>query len=810
MLRVPPADNLTYPYVTLNITTGTRIGPYEVVAPLGAGGMGEVWRARDTRLDRSVAIKVLPPAFANDAQLKARFEREAKTISQLNHPNICTLYDVGHESGSDYLVMELIEGEPLADRLAKGPLPISEVLKIGEQLADALDRAHRAGIVHRDLKPGNIMLTRSGAKLLDFGLAKSSEAVSLSPSPGRGASKPTPADEPTQHKPLTQEGAIVGTFQYMAPEQLEGADADARTDIFALGAVLYEMATGKRAFEGKSRASLIAAIMEREPAPISAVQPLTPQAFDQTVRRCMAKEPDDRIQSARDLAFSLQEIADQIRSRETPRAVANKRRALLYAVAAVVVALIGSLGWFAWRHRASGAALDKGKSIAVLPFASLGVDRSREYLRLAIPDEITTILSYSPDLSVRPFSVSRRLSADIDPQEAAQKLNASNIISGHVMDEGGHLSVTLEAIDIQANKLLWRDVFEVPSADLITMRHELTSRIQSGLLPRLSGSVGKLREGSGPNNSEAYALYLRAAAASTDVAPNAEALLWLEEALRLDPSYAPAWAALSSRAYYVYSYATGGDVAKARAREAATRALQLDPNLIEAAGQLIIIDTEDGKTVDAYRNAKNLVSRRPDSANAHFLLSYVLRYGGALQESARECDAAWSIDRGNRGQRSCAVTFMELGNYDRALDFIHADAGTAWSNNMTAAVMLRQGKAREAIPLLMNPGARRLVAAFVDHLPATEAERAIEEMRTSDARRADGEPRYFEASQISFCNRPADALAFLREAVRRNYCTYPAVENDPLFVSVRALPEYKAFRETAVACQARFLSERDR
>jgi serine/threonine protein kinase/tetratricopeptide (TPR) repeat protein len=798
-------DDLRYPYFILNITTGTRIGPYEVVAPLGAGGMGEVWRARDTRLDRSVAIKVLPPEFAHDAQLKARFEREAKTISQLNHPNICTLYDVGHESGSDYLVMELIEGESLSDRLARGPLPISEVLKIGAQLADALDRAHRAGIVHRDLKPGNIMLTRSGAKLLDFGLAKSSEAASPSPSPAGASWKPAAADEPTRHKPLTQEGSIVGTFQYMAPEQLEGADADARTDIFALGAVLYEMATGKRAFEGKSRASLIAAIMEREPPPISAIHPMTPQAFDQTVRRCMAKQPDDRIQSARDLVFALQEIGDQIRLREAPRTDWNERRALLYAVVAVVVASIGLAGWFAWRHRSFGAGLDKGKSIAVLPFAGLGVDRSRQFLLLAIPDEITTILSYSPDLAVRPFSVSRRLSGDIDPQEAAQKLNASDIISGHVMDEGGHLSVTLEAIDIQANKLVWRDVFEVPSADLINMRRELTNRIRSGLLPRLSGSAGNLREGSGPNNSEAYALYLRAAAASSDVAPNTEALQWLEEAVRLDPIYAPAWAALSKRAYYDYTYATGGDAAKARAREAATHALQLDPDLVDATVQLVVIDTEDGETVNAYRNAKKLVSRRPDSAEAHFLLSYVLRYGGALQESARECDAAWSIDRGNRGQRSCSTTFVGLGNYDRALDFIHADAGTQWSNNMTAFVMLRQGKAREAIPLFQSPRVRQMVAAFLDHSPAP-----ITELRTTNSNRTDGEPFYFMASSISFCNRPTEALGFLREAVRRNYCTYPAIEKDPLFASVRALPEYKAFRETAVACQARFLSERDR
>src|SRR5438876_6237701 len=248
------------------ITSGSRLGPYEVIAPLGAGGMGEVWRGRDTRLDRSVAIKVLPAEFSENAKFKLRFEREARTISQLNHPNICTLYDVG----DGYLVMELLEGESLADRLTHGAMSTEEVLRYGIEIAEALDKAHRQGIVHRDLKPGNIMLTKSGVKLLDFGLAKV-----IAP-----ASQPSSLTAfPTQHA-LTQEGTILGTFQYMAPEQLEGKEADARTDIFALGVVLYEMATGKKAFSGATQASLISSILRDEPQPVSQVQPMSPPALD--------------------------------------------------------------------------------------------------------------------------------------------------------------------------------------------------------------------------------------------------------------------------------------------------------------------------------------------------------------------------------------------------------------------------------------------------------------------------------------------------------------------------------------------------
>ena len=260
------------------LAPGTHLGPYEISTPLGAGGMGEVYRARDTRLERSVAIKILPEQLSKDPTRKQRFEREAKTISSLNHPHICTLHDIGSQDGIDYLVMECVEGETLAKRLQKGPLPLDQVLKYGAQIADALDRAHRAGIVHRDLKPGNIMLTASGAKLLDFGLAKPAAVASLA------TLTVTKMDSP-----VTEQGTIVGTFQYMSPEQVEGKELDGRSDIFSLGAVLYEMVTGKRAFEGKSQLSVASAILEKEPKPISTIQPLTPLALDHVVRKCLAK-----------------------------------------------------------------------------------------------------------------------------------------------------------------------------------------------------------------------------------------------------------------------------------------------------------------------------------------------------------------------------------------------------------------------------------------------------------------------------------------------------------------------------------------
>ncbi len=317
----------------MSLASGTRLGPYEILAPLGAGGMGEVYRARDTRLDRTVAIKILPAQFSSDPVRKQRFEREAKTISSLNHPHICTLHDVGSQDGVDYLVMECVEGETLAKRLEKGSLPLEHVLKFGMQIADALDKAHRSGVVHRDLKPGNIMLTATGAKLLDFGLAKPAAPV---------ATVATLTAAVTQSSPMTEQGAIVGTFQYMSPEQIEGKELDGRTDIFSLGAVLYEMLTGQRAFPGKSQLSVASAILEKEPAPISSVKPMTPPALDRAIRRCLAKEPEKRWQSAADLAGELQWIAEAGSQAGVPAPVIlqSKTREHLAWAAAGVLALV--------------------------------------------------------------------------------------------------------------------------------------------------------------------------------------------------------------------------------------------------------------------------------------------------------------------------------------------------------------------------------------------------------------------------------------------------------------------------------------
>ena len=312
------------------LSSGTLLGPYEIQSPLGAGGMGEVYRARDTRLERVVAVKILPEHLCSNPEAKQRFDREARAISSLSHPNICHLYDVGQHNGISYLVMEYLEGETLGERLRKGRLTLEQVFRVGAEICQGLEQAHRSGVVHRDLKPGNIMLTKSGAKLMDFGLAKAPAAPLANLSGSNSLA--------TMSQPLTTEGMIVGTIQYMAPEQLEGKEADKRSDIFALGSVLYEMVTGKRAFEGKTTASTIASILAAEPKPLSAVQPLSPPGLEQVIATCIAKDPEERWQSCTDISRQLQWAAKAPK----PAEIASRSGRLIWTVVLAAVVLIAA------------------------------------------------------------------------------------------------------------------------------------------------------------------------------------------------------------------------------------------------------------------------------------------------------------------------------------------------------------------------------------------------------------------------------------------------------------------------------------
>ena len=328
----------------MTLSGGTRLGPYEIIEPLGAGGMGEVYKSRDTRLERTVAVKVVSGSLASDPTWRQRFDREARILATLSNPHICPIFDVGSHDGVDFLVMEYLEGETLTARLARGPLPLDQALRYAIEIADALAAAHREGVCHRDLKPGNIMLTRSGARLLDFGLARV------------GGPRSHPSDQQTLSSELTATGTILGTVQYMAPEQLEGKDIDARTDIFAFGSVVYEMVTGRKAFEGQSQASVIASILEHDPPPISSLQRMAPPALDRAVKKCLAKDPEERWQNARDLRDELKWITEGSSQVSAPVTVAARRNwwsLLPWAAVAMLSVAVLSLATVHFREQSA-------------------------------------------------------------------------------------------------------------------------------------------------------------------------------------------------------------------------------------------------------------------------------------------------------------------------------------------------------------------------------------------------------------------------------------------------------------------------
>jgi eukaryotic-like serine/threonine-protein kinase len=714
------------------------IGPYKIIAQLGEGAMGVVFRAHDERLDRIVALKAVHGLQSNPA-LRQRSWQEARAAARVSHPNACRLYDILEINDCLFLVMELIEGESLAARVQRGPLPVQEAAQIMLSMLSALEAFHKAGIVHRDLKPSNVLLASEGTKIVDFGLARQTEWSALDPS---GSTITT----------ATTAGAFLGTPRYASPEQFRGEPVDARADIFSVGVILYEMLTGQPAFLGDSFVEIAHAVLHGSPPALTGSPAIG--AFSRIIHTSLAREPRDRFQSAESMASDIRQ-ALAIEGIEAKVCARPLRR------------------------------------LIVLPFRVLRPSEEIEFLSFSLPEAITASLAGLEDLIVRSSIVAERYAqGSPDLRKLAVEEDVDVVLIGALLKVGEHLRITTQLVEASSGTLLWSHSSQATIHQLLELHDDLVRRVVESVLPSLSKSEHHMLQQDRPKNAVVYELYLRANELSRQRHTLPEAIAQYEQCIAMDSSYAPAWARLGRARWLWDKYSAVSEEALAMADQAFRSAFRLNPDLALAHNFYTHLQVDQGCSLDAMKRLLERAQRRRNDPELFAGLAHVCRYCGLLQPSVAAHLEARRLDP--QIPTTVTHTYFLLGDYQRALESSGGDFGYA-----PAMILMTMGRSEEALAVLHRKEeihAGRLGGLYLASLRALlqgnrdESVRASDEIGQSSFR--DPEGLFYQGRQLAYQGEKPMALEMLARAVHKGFFCYPALLRDPWLDSLRGAPEF--------------------
>ena len=785
------------------LESGGRFARFVIVSRLGAGGMGQVYLAEDPQLRRKVALKTLLPEVAADQEMVQRFKHEALAASALNHPNILTIHEVGEHGGTHFIVSEYVDGQTVRDKLRDGKFPVQQAVDIAIQIAAGLEAAHAAGITHRDIKPENVIVRNDGlVKLVDFGIARMIEER-----PGRA---PLPDRLSITSGFKTKPGILIGTAKYMSPEQARGRELDARTDLFSLGAVMYEMLCGRAPFEGSSDSELIAEVIKTDPRPLHEVEPAVAVALSRVVAKSMSKDRELRYRSASELLTDLRMYREKSESQARLNTSKHGLRHWRWRnAAALLVALAAVLGGgaYEWRNLIGNSSSRRPQSLAILPFRNIKQDPATDFLGYSLADAVITKMGYVNSIIVRPSSsIDRYRNQIIDPRKVAAELNVDALLTGSFVKDGDDLRINTQLIDARHVSILWRDTIDVKYEKLLTVQDRVAQQIIAGLALNLSPVEAGHLKLDNPTNASAYESYLRGVDlyALNDFS---NAIDELEKSARMNPGYALTWAHLG-RAYATNaSLQFGGRQQYRTALEAYRRAIQLNPALIEPRVYMANLFTDTGRVEDAVPLLRTALSENENSAEAHWELGYAYRFGGLLRESATESERARQLDPKVKINSSALNTFLYLGEYDKFLaslpvhdsayivfyrgfgDYYKKDFARA-ANYFDHAFDLDGSLLQANVGKALADGIRHGQRAGLDLLGKTE--KRIRETGLSDA-----EGIYKVSQAYAVLGDSNSSLRLLKATIEGGFFPYPYLRTDPLTASLHGNRQFDELMKRA-------------